>query len=145
MIKNIIWFLKDYRWVNMRWLGIYLIALPIPFLGFLGNKRFACAVTIISFGLFFVFWTINAVEIIKHNINNKFKHEKKRNFWGTSAVFTGIYLIIADLTLPTIKFIYYEFLLGDVPFSMEVLKSIFMLHSVIILFAHLSYINQHKL
>ena len=145
MVKNVIWFLKDCKWVGMRWLGIYILSTLVPFLGFFGGKRFSSIVIIISFGLLILFFIIDITEATVYAVKNKFKHEKRKNFWVTSAVFTGIYLIIADLTLPTIKFIYYEFLLGDVPFSMEVLKSIFMLHSVIILFAHLSYINQHKL
>ena len=145
MIKKIIWFLKDYKYLNMKWLGIYILSFFMPFFGFLGNNKFARIIVIISFILFIIFFVLDIIDGVITAIKNNFKYKKTKDSLGISIIFIFIYLAIGGAVLPICQFVYYNFLLRDISFSIEVFKDILIIHGTIILLVHLSCINQNKL
>ncbi len=103
---------------------IYILSILVLPIGFLVNIKIAHAIVIFSFALFGVFIAINFIKEAKNN----YKFGFIKSLWkkeGLSLFFIyGITNIIWDIS----RYIYYDFLLTDVHFSLIIFSYIVLSH-----------------
>ncbi len=109
----------------VKWRKLYIISLIVLPVCFFANAIIARGIVIISFILVIVFIVLNGSQKTKNQVVYK-----KLSLWKKPFYYSIIY-VIGDAMWNISKFIYYDFLFGNLSFSLKIFYCIIVLHFLI--------------